>query len=115
GVAALAFVEVADAAERQPLDGAADLTVRWVHRGDARPGAPLAEAVRAAELPAGTPFAWLAGEAGAVRALRRHLVEERGVPKEFVDFSGYWRYRLTQDDAPTAEDLADAQEKLTMS
>ncbi|MEU8511695.1 siderophore-interacting protein [Kitasatospora sp. NPDC048722] len=115
GAAALAFVEVADESERQPLDGPAGLTVRWLYRGGARPGTVLTEAVRAAELPAGIPFAWLAGEADAVRALRRYLVGECGVPKKFVDFSGYWRYRLTQDDAPTAQDLADAQEKLTMS
>ncbi|MFF7990927.1 siderophore-interacting protein [Kitasatospora xanthocidica] len=112
GVRALAYVEVADAAERQPLESRADLAVHWLHRDGAAPGAVLAAAVRAAELPAGAPFAWLAGEAGAVRALRRHLVEERGVPKPSVDFTGYWRHRLTQDDAPTAEDLADAQERL---
>ncbi|MFD8753694.1 siderophore-interacting protein [Kitasatospora sp. NPDC059577] len=111
GVRALAYVEVADRAERQPLESRADLAVHWLHRDGAAPGAVLAGAVRSAGLPAGTPFAWLAGEAGAVRALRRHLVEERGVPKRSVDFTGYWRHRLTQDDAPTAEDLADAQER----
>ncbi|MFD7827545.1 siderophore-interacting protein [Kitasatospora sp. NPDC059803] len=112
GVRALAFVEVADEAERQPLEGRAELAVHWLVRGGAAPGVVLAGAVRSAELPAGTPFAWLAGEAGAVRALRRHLVAERGVPKRSIDFTGYWRHRLTQDDAPTAEDLADAQERL---
>ncbi|MFJ8623053.1 siderophore-interacting protein [Kitasatospora sp. NPDC093550] len=112
GVRALAYVEVADEAERQPLESRAELAVHWLHRDGAAPGALLTGAVRAADLPAGTPFAWLAGEAGAVRALRRHLVEERGVPKPSVDFTGYWRHRLTQDDAPTAEDLADAQERL---
>ncbi|RKT19613.1 NADPH-dependent ferric siderophore reductase [Streptomyces sp. 1114.5] len=112
GVRALAYVEVADEAERQPLESRAELAVHWLHRDGAAPGAALVGAVRAAELPAGTPFAWLAGEAGAVRALRRHLVEERGVPKPSVDFTGYWRHRLTQDDAPTAEDLADVQERL---
>ncbi|MFE6051536.1 siderophore-interacting protein [Kitasatospora sp. NPDC056446] len=110
GVRALAFVEVADEAERQPLDGPAGLDVHLLHRDGAAPGTVLTGAVRAAELPTGVPFAWLAGEAGAVRALRRHLVEERGVPKPSVDFTGYWRHRLTQDDAPTAEDLADARE-----
>ncbi|MEV7360235.1 siderophore-interacting protein [Kitasatospora sp. NPDC091276] len=112
GVRALAFVEVADEAERQPLESRAELAVHWSVRGGAAPGVVLAGAVRAAALPAGAPFAWLAGEAGAVRALRRHLVAERGVPKRSIDFAGYWRHRLTQDDAPTAEDLADAQERL---
>ena len=39
----------------------------------------------------GRPFAWLAGEHTAVRDLRRHLVEDRGVPKEDIEFTGYWR------------------------
>ncbi|MER7156870.1 SIP domain-containing protein, partial [Streptomyces lydicus] len=58
------------------------------------------------------PFAWLAGEAGTVRTLRRHLVEERGIDKRRIDFTGYWRARLSQDDAPTEADLAEARERV---
>ncbi|GAB2672873.1 siderophore-interacting protein [Thalassiella azotivora] len=36
-------------------------------------------------------YAWVAGEASAVRALRRHLVAERGVDRSLVSFMGYWR------------------------
>ncbi|PPK97909.1 NADPH-dependent ferric siderophore reductase [Kineococcus xinjiangensis] len=36
-------------------------------------------------------YAWLAGEAGMVKELRRHLVREVGVPRESVAFMGYWR------------------------
>ncbi|ABS05568.1 NADPH-dependent ferric siderophore reductase [Kineococcus radiotolerans] len=36
-------------------------------------------------------YAWLAGEAGVVKALRRHLVREVGVPRSSVAFMGYWR------------------------
>ncbi|MER7706024.1 siderophore-interacting protein [Kitasatospora sp. NPDC097605] len=111
GTDIVVFAEVEDRAEEQPLPGPAGTAVRWLHRDGAAPGRRLVEAVAAADLPAGTPFAWLAGEASAVRTLRRHLVEERGVPKASVEFSGYWRHRFTQDDAPTAEDLADAREK----
>jgi NADPH-dependent ferric siderophore reductase len=35
--------------------------------------------------------AWLAGEAGVIRTLRRHLVGERGVDRKAVAFMGYWR------------------------
>ncbi|RKN36461.1 siderophore-interacting protein [Micromonospora musae] len=35
--------------------------------------------------------AWLAGEAGVIRALRRHLVGERGLDRHAVAFMGYWR------------------------
>ena len=40
-----------------------------------------------------------------------HLVEERRPARPTVEFSSYWRRALTQDDAPTAEDLAWAQER----
>ncbi|RRD30137.1 siderophore-interacting protein [Actinomyces bowdenii] len=38
-----------------------------------------------------TLYAWLAGEAGAVRAMRRHLVAECGIDRRSVAFMGYWR------------------------
>ncbi|WP_370971016.1 siderophore-interacting protein [Amycolatopsis sp. cg9] len=103
---AVVFVEVADAAEEQALP-----QVRWVHRDGAEHGARLVAAVRETDWPAGRAAAWLGGEASTVRALRRHLVE-RGVDKSAIEFTGYWRRKLTQDDAPTPEDLADAREKL---
>ena len=36
-------------------------------------------------------YAWLAGEAGAIKTLRRHLVSEHGVDRRAVAFMGYWR------------------------
>jgi len=36
-------------------------------------------------------YAWLAGEAGVIRTLRRYLVAERGVDRKAVAFMGYWR------------------------
>ncbi|WP_320068771.1 siderophore-interacting protein [Micromonospora sp. RTGN7] len=39
----------------------------------------------------GSLYAWLAGEAGMIRTLRRHLVAERGVDRRAVAFMGYWR------------------------
>ncbi|WP_129668357.1 siderophore-interacting protein [Phytoactinopolyspora endophytica] len=36
-------------------------------------------------------YVWVAGEAGAVKAIRRHLVRERGIDKGAVTFMGYWR------------------------
>ncbi|MEU8915186.1 siderophore-interacting protein [Streptomyces nigrescens] len=110
GTRALACIEVAGAAEEQHFTTRADLTVQWVHADGHHDALPAA--VRALTFPPGPVFAWLAGEAGAVRAIRRHLVEERGLGKRQIDFSGYWRRTLSQDDAPTEEDLAEAQERL---
>jgi len=36
-------------------------------------------------------YAWLAGEAGVVKGLRRHLVQEVGVDRRSIAFMGYWR------------------------
>ena len=46
-----------------------------------------------ADLPRATsgPYAWLAGEAGTVKLLRRHLVQEVGLDRGSVAFMGYWR------------------------
>ena len=52
------------------------------------------------EVPAETTsgvYAWLAGEAGVVKGLRRHLVSEVGVPRGSVAFMGYWREGRVSD------------------
>ena len=36
-------------------------------------------------------YAWLAGEAGVVKSLRRHLVQDLGIDRRSVAFMGYWR------------------------
>ncbi|MFB7045469.1 siderophore-interacting protein [Streptomyces microflavus] len=110
GTRALVYAEVADAAEERELPIAAGgAEVRWVHRD--RDGSLVAAVRDAGRDLDGVDAAWVAGEASAVRALRRHLVGERGLPKGAVEFSGYWRRALTQDDAPTEEDLAWAAER----
>ncbi|MCL1870624.1 MAG: siderophore-interacting protein [Promicromonosporaceae bacterium] len=36
-------------------------------------------------------YAWLAGEAGVIKGLRRFLVADRGLDRKAVAFMGYWR------------------------
>ncbi|MER7170465.1 siderophore-interacting protein [Streptomyces mesophilus] len=118
GARAVAYVEVADSRDRQEIATRGEVTVHWLERdgaGAAAPGEVLVETVRAAVFPEGSLYVWLGGEAGAVRSLRRHLVDDRGVDRKSVHFSGYWRLRLTQDDAPTEADLADARELLAQA
>ncbi|MBA3907713.1 MAG: siderophore-interacting protein, partial [Pseudonocardiales bacterium] len=86
---ALTFIEVADPDEQQKLA----CPVTWVHREGRRAGEPLGDAVRAAVFPAGRGQAWLSGESGCVRDLRRHLIEERGIDRRLVYATGYWRAR----------------------
>ncbi|MEU4644142.1 siderophore-interacting protein [Micromonospora sp. NPDC023814] len=94
-----AWIEVPDAADIQDLPTAAQAEVTWVVRGGTAPGSTLlADAVRAARLPAGTPYAWVAGESSMVRAVRRHLVGERGLDRRHVTFAGYWRRGASEED-----------------
>ncbi|MFD6101005.1 siderophore-interacting protein [Nocardiopsis flavescens] len=91
------FVEVAGPEEEQKLDAHALVRVHWLHRGDRPVGAPLTEAVRALELPEGRVQVFVHGEAGFVRDLRRLLRVERGLPKEDLSISGYWRLGRNED------------------
>ena len=43
------------------------------------------------QVTAGDCYAWLAGEAGAITTLRRHLVKDLGWDRKAVAFMGYWR------------------------
>jgi NADPH-dependent ferric siderophore reductase len=47
-------------------------------------------------------YAWLAGEAGSVVSLRRHLVAERGMDRCSIAFMGYWRRRTAPATATRA-------------
>ncbi len=39
----------------------------------------------------GDMYAWIAGEAGVIKRLRRLMVNDYGVPRSSVAFMGYWR------------------------
>jgi NADPH-dependent ferric siderophore reductase len=113
------LLEVPHEGDTQPLVGPRGVVVRWLSRDGREPGCRLVpEVVRAAERlvtrrrPEPVPdvdvdhdllwevppreealplYAWLAGEAGVIATLRRHLVAERGLDRRAVAFMGYWR------------------------
>lgn len=70
----------------------AALDARWLHRESGKPANTLESVVRQM---VGTPgpelFVWAAGEAGALKPVRRLLLEELGLNREQVDLHGYWR------------------------
>lgn len=88
GVPVHVFVEVADEHEQQPLSSKADVRLRWLHRSA---GQDVVAAVRELEFPAGEAQAFVHGEAGFVRDLRRYLRDECLLHAERMSLSGYWR------------------------
>ncbi|GAA4220562.1 siderophore-interacting protein [Streptosporangium album] len=96
GVRAHVFLEVAGPQEEQPLDSPGDAEIVWLHRGEAPVGEVLVAAVRELDFPEGPLHAFVHGEAGFVKELRRHLRTERGIPLSQLSISGYWR--LGRDD-----------------
>ena len=94
------MAEVEDAAEEVPLPSAADVDVRWVHRATSAqaPGVELVAVVAAATtpLPEDGLDAFVHGEAGFVRDVRRHL-RAQGLPLARLSASGYWRRGRTDE------------------
>ncbi|QOC90816.1 siderophore-interacting protein [Micromonospora craniellae] len=91
GAPAYVFVEVDGPLDEQPLPSPGAVAVTWLHRGARPVGEALVDAVRGLDFPPGAVQAFVHGEAGFVRQLRRLLRVERGVPRDALSISGYWR------------------------
>lgn len=113
-----AVLEVPASSDFLDISTPADIQIRW-HARNGKPHGELIEAdVRSIVQPAActrgnepeevdidaeilweTPqeavslglYAWIAGEAAAVRSLRRYLVRDVGMDRRAVAFMGYWR------------------------
>jgi NADPH-dependent ferric siderophore reductase len=87
------FIEVAESSLAFDLHEPPGVSVTWLPREGAPAGTTtlLLDAVRAAPWWEGTAFAWIAGEQSAVRDLRRHLVADRGLARDHISFTGYWK------------------------
>lgn len=124
-----AFVEVDGPGCEVPVPARDGLALTWVHRGEVSTGdatlvrgaavvrdptllrepTRLRDAVASASFGGadeGAGWIWGAGEAAAMRALRRYLVAERGLPRASVDVTGYWRAGVAHFDhkSPEARD-----------
>lgn len=115
-----ALIEVPYAGDILGTTTRSGVSVQWLTRGSAEHGSLLKDAVRrTVSIPAAGLvqanaeledidvdedilwetgqaqsalfYAWIAGEAGTVKELRRYLVGEAGVDRKQVAFMGYWR------------------------
>ncbi|KAA1425493.1 siderophore-interacting protein [Mumia zhuanghuii] len=83
-------VEVADPAHRIPLPERPGIDVTWVTGGNGHGPSRLAEVVRTLPRPEGVGYTWVAGEARALRDVRRHLRKDLGLPASAYKTVGYW-------------------------
>jgi NADPH-dependent ferric siderophore reductase len=90
---AFVVVEVADAGEEQRFKSRARVDAVWLHRNGAEQATAsrLVKAVADIALPSGEGYAWVAAEADTARAIRRQLVEQRGLPRGHVKAAAYWK------------------------
>lgn len=109
GSVARVLAEVDTAADEQPPDAVESdrITLRWLHRdGHSVPGDPagLVDAVAHVDVPPGVGHAYVAAEAGVVRAVTRTLTE-RGMGPEQISGKAYWRRGLpnAEHGEPTKE------------
>jgi NADPH-dependent ferric siderophore reductase len=90
-------LEVARPAGRLDLPGHPHSTATW---HDLPPGAPagdsLVAAVSGTDLAPGTRV-WVAGEAAAMQRIRRHLFEDRRLPRAATTVRGYWKHGASGD------------------
>lgn len=105
GAMVFVFAEIDSPADRLRFTSEADVVVEWIYREGAPAGqsTALIDALEVASLPAGDLHVWVAAEAGVAKAVRRHLVEARGLNPKWVKAAAYWR----RGDAAVHENLDD--------
>ncbi len=84
-------IKAAGAAGPEPDDVDVDQDILW--ETPARMDTAAISATKNPDKPAGAlPFyAWIAGEAGVIKDMRRYLVRDVGIDRKQVAFMGYWR------------------------
>ena len=81
-----------------PLTGPGAVDLAWLHRsGDDSDADLLLDAVRDLTFPAGRVHAFVHGEADEIRALRRHLLSDRGLSRPDMSCSPYWRRTMSDE------------------
>ncbi|MFT4136636.1 siderophore-interacting protein [Microbacterium sp.] len=86
-----AVIELFDERDAQDVEAPEGMTVHWLFRDPSdKPGTLALPALRDLDI-GDSLYAFAVGESALATGARRHLVNERGVPKANVTFCGYWR------------------------
>lgn len=94
---ATVFAEVDGPEDEQAVTTAGDVELVWLHRGDRPRGRSVVEAVGKLDFPEGLVHVFVHGEAAMVKELRGHLRLDRGIPRDRMSISGYWRLGADED------------------
>ena len=101
GATGLALVEIADAAERQPLTVPDGVSLRWLHREGAAPGSTglLTDALATLDWPAGegSLYLWAACEHAAFREIRTAARQYLRPEIDAHLVISYWRAGVSEE------------------
>lgn len=86
GAHAIVILQMPRAQDRRSFTSAADVQLQWASDTN-----ELLQAARALALPEGEGYAWCAGEATAMGALRKILVNEKGHDRHAIRAAAYWK------------------------
>ena len=97
----VAFIEIADRAERQSLTKPAGVDVHWLYRGEmlSGPAGLLPEALRGVDWPSdlARAFFWGGCEHKAFREIHRLLRNDVGLPRERQVLYSHWHRALSEE------------------
>lgn len=72
--------------------------MKWLHRTGTAEDADLpVQSLRDVSFPRGRAHSFVHGEAEEIRAVRRHLLVERGLGRADMSCSPYWRREMTDE------------------
>lgn len=99
-----AFIEVIDESDIQPLRHPAGVELHWLvnpHPGEVSD--VLVNRISQLDWLPGRPSIWAACEFSGMRALRKHLKEERQVDRKDLYISSYWKLGSSEDQHKAAK------------
>lgn len=88
------FIAVDADSHRQDLVQPEGVEITWLVRDN--PNA-LYDAITSTDWWDGEPFAWVAGESASLKPIRRWLQHEKGLRKDQLHLSGYWKSSKQKD------------------